>query len=225
MTAANPHYWPAWAGALSLGAVALSFCWLAKRPLGVSGYIRKITRWREERAAEAREQSLPENPIEVQAALLRATLEEFKDQLSAEQIGDLQKQLVELESALASDCGAASCDAPLKRRLPASSALGFVLALSVGGALASLLRGDWQLQLSMPEAYIQVYGPGWLPWIVLPFGGFLVGWGTSMAGGCTSGHGLNGCARFQPGSLAATATFFGVAALVTVIMISLHAPK
>jgi uncharacterized membrane protein YedE/YeeE len=32
-----------------------------------------------------------------------------------------------------------------------------------------------------------------------------------MAGGCTSGHGLCGVSRFQPGSLLTTAAFFGAA--------------
>jgi HD domain len=35
------------------------------------------------------------------------------------------------------------------------------------------------------------------------------------AGGCTSGHGLSGCAAGSPDSLAATATFFAVAVAVT----------
>jgi uncharacterized protein len=38
-------------------------------------------------------------------------------------------------------------------------------------------------------------------------GGFLVGLGTRMANGCTSGHGVCGLARFSPRSLAAVMTF------------------
>lgn len=38
-------------------------------------------------------------------------------------------------------------------------------------------------------------------------GGFLVGLGTRMANGCTSGHGVCGLARFSPRSLAAVLTF------------------
>ncbi len=38
-------------------------------------------------------------------------------------------------------------------------------------------------------------------------GGFLVGVGTRMANGCTSGHGVCGLARFSPRSLAAVLTF------------------
>jgi hypothetical protein len=37
--------------------------------------------------------------------------------------------------------------------------------------------------------------------------GLLVGFGTALGGGCTSGHGVCGIARLSPRSLVATATF------------------
>lgn len=40
------------------------------------------------------------------------------------------------------------------------------------------------------------------------FGGFMVGFGTRYAGGCTSGHGIFGLATFQKGSLIAVVGFF-----------------
>ena len=46
-------------------------------------------------------------------------------------------------------------------------------------------------------------------------GGLLVGLGTRIGGGCTSGHGVCGLARLSPRSLAATAVFM-IAAGVTV---------
>lgn len=48
-------------------------------------------------------------------------------------------------------------------------------------------------------------------------GGLLVGFGTRMGLGCTSGHGLCGLARFSRRSMVATAVFFGVA-MVTVFL-------
>jgi uncharacterized membrane protein YedE/YeeE len=44
-------------------------------------------------------------------------------------------------------------------------------------------------------------------------GGLLVGFGTRMGSGCTSGHGLCGIARFSRRSIVATAVVFGVAML------------
>ena len=42
---------------------------------------------------------------------------------------------------------------------------------------------------------------------VLIIGGLLVGFGTRLGNGCTSGHGVCGMARLSPRSLAATAAF------------------
>lgn len=42
-------------------------------------------------------------------------------------------------------------------------------------------------------------------------GGLLVGFGTRLGSGCTSGHGLCGMARLSRRSIVATAVFFGVA--------------
>ena len=44
-------------------------------------------------------------------------------------------------------------------------------------------------------------------------GGLLVGFGTRLGSGCTSGHGLCGMARLSRRSIVATAVFFGVAML------------
>ena len=49
-------------------------------------------------------------------------------------------------------------------------------------------------------------------------GGLLVGYGTQLGSGCTSGHGVCGLARLSPRSLAATVTFLSVA-LATVFVV------
>ena len=54
--------------------------------------------------------------------------------------------------------------------------------------------------------------------IVIAIGGLLVGVGTRMGSGCTSGHGVCGTARLSARSLAATAVFM-VAAIVTVAIV------
>lgn len=45
-------------------------------------------------------------------------------------------------------------------------------------------------------------------------GGLIVGVGTRLGGGCTSGHGVCGVARLSPRSITATGTFLAVAILV-----------
>lgn len=54
--------------------------------------------------------------------------------------------------------------------------------------------------------------------ILLIAGGLLVGFGTRLGSGCTSGHGVCGLARLSPRSLVATATFMAVAAVTVYMM-------
>jgi uncharacterized membrane protein YedE/YeeE len=58
--------------------------------------------------------------------------------------------------------------------------------------------------------------PGSIPQLVLA--GLLVGFGTRLGNGCTSGHGVCGLARLSPRSLAATATFMAAGALTVFVM-------
>jgi uncharacterized membrane protein YedE/YeeE len=94
----------------------------------------------------------------------------------------------------------------------------FLAMMMIGGLLASVMRGEFHLQFGLGAEHARLFGHGPHIWILLLGGGFLVGFGTRMAGGCTSGHGLSGCARLQPGSLAGTAAFFGTAVLTSLIL-------
>ena len=55
-------------------------------------------------------------------------------------------------------------------------------------------------------------------WAALVAGGLLVGVGTRLANGCTSGHGVCGLARLSPRSLAATPAFMA-AGFATVFLV------
>jgi uncharacterized membrane protein YedE/YeeE len=52
---------------------------------------------------------------------------------------------------------------------------------------------------------------------VLAVAGLLVGFGTRLGSGCTSGHGVAGLARLSPRSLAAVPTFL-LAGMLTVLL-------
>lgn len=71
--------------------------------------------------------------------------------------------------------------------------------------LAGLLLGP------LLAAALSLAAPVDLPtrWLPVLLAGLLVGFGTRLANGCTSGHGVCGLARGSPRSLAATATFMG----------------
>ncbi len=51
-------------------------------------------------------------------------------------------------------------------------------------------------------------------WLVIVAAGLLVGFGTRLGGGCTSGHGVCGIARLSPRSIVATGIFMATAILV-----------
>jgi uncharacterized membrane protein YedE/YeeE len=81
----------------------------------------------------------------------------------------------------------------------------------LGGTVGALSRGRFHLQFDLGADFARLVGAGARAWLALLGGGLLVGFGTALAGGCTSGHGLCGTARLQPGSLVATAAFFAAA--------------
>ena len=93
-----------------------------------------------------------------------------------------------------------------------------------GGLLERRRGGAWRLAflvglLAGPVAYALVAGPitvtpqASIP--VLAVAGLLVGFGTRLGSGCTSGHGVCGLARLSRRSIVATVVFMGVA-VVTV---------
>lgn len=88
---------------------------------------------------------------------------------------------------------------------PARERLAFVAALIAAPALAALAFGA--------PAFGQARE---LPLVVLA--GLLVGIGTRMANGCTSGHGVVGMARFAPRSIVATLVYLG-AGFVTLFLV------
>ena len=85
------------------------------------------------------------------------------------------------------------------------------------GGLLTLRTGDkiWRAAFVAGLVPVAVVAP--LPAAVA--GGLLVGFGARL--GCTSGHGLRGMARLSRRSVAATATFFGVAMLT--VFLARHA--
>lgn len=56
-------------------------------------------------------------------------------------------------------------------------------------------------------------------WVLLAGGGFLIGFGTAYAGGCTSGHGLSGVADLQPASVLALLAFFAGGIFATFVLL------
>jgi uncharacterized membrane protein YedE/YeeE len=101
---------------------------------------------------------------------------------------------------------------------------------NIAGGLVAFRRGDvlWRLLflgglVAGAALYYALFGhapnprpsfPGWL----LAVAGVLVGFGTSLGSGCTSGHGVCGLGRLSVRSLVATAVFL-VSGVVTAVVV------
>jgi uncharacterized protein len=84
------------------------------------------------------------------------------------------------------------------------------------GFLAGLLAGGAALAARAPELFAITIERS--P-IAVVAAGLLVGFGTRLGGGCTSGHGVCGISRGSQRSITATLTFMVVAGVVTYIVI------
>lgn len=82
--------------------------------------------------------------------------------------------------------------------------------------VAGLLSGAALWVYAGPPGAVAVELVGGAPLLLLA--GLLVGAGTRLGSGCTSGHGVCGIGRRSPRSLAATATFMAVAALTVYLV-------
>lgn len=88
---------------------------------------------------------------------------------------------------------------------PWSQATAFLVGLPIGALLVALL-------VRTPEVNVTSSVP------LLIVAGLLVGFGTRLGNGCTSGHGVCGMARLSPRSIAATGTFMASAAATVFIL-------
>lgn len=82
----------------------------------------------------------------------------------------------------------------------------FLLGLVTGGVIFSIARPETfrnDLLRSQPAILVA---------------GLLVGFGTRLGGGCTSGHGVCGVSRLSVRSLVATGVFMAVGALVVLVV-------
>lgn len=113
----------------------------------------------------------------------------------------------------------------------------FALGALLGGVLAALFLDAGTREVALSDStrqHLQAMGfqlnggllpqeifswdalsQSWKPWLVLALGGFMVGFGSRWAGGCTSGHAISGLSNLQLPSLLAVCGFFGGGLLMT----------
>jgi hypothetical protein len=102
--------------------------------------------------------------------------------------------------------------------------LPFLAGLIGGGVLSALSSGGWAptWDLGMFDQVIGLGPAGKLAWMFA--GGLLIGFGTRLANGCTSGHGIFGLSNFELPSLVATLSFMagGIATTQIVYRVVFH---
>jgi uncharacterized membrane protein YedE/YeeE len=84
--------------------------------------------------------------------------------------------------------------------------LAFLIGLPLGAGIAKLATDD-AMGFSIDASRVQLIA-----------GGLLVGVGTQLGNGCTSGHGICGVARGSRRSIVATVSFMAAAAITVFIM-------
>lgn len=112
--------------------------------------------------------------------------------------------------------------APYFRRAAVLSGRGWRLpllgGLVLGGFLSAVLSGGWEPTWAMGlfDRAIGLGPAGKLAWIFV--GGLFIGFGTRLAGGCTSGHGIFGLANLEFPSLVSTLSFMAAGIVTTQVV-------
>ena len=94
----------------------------------------------------------------------------------------------------------------------------FLGGLMLGGFLSAALGGGWSptWALGMLDAAMGLGHTGKLAWMFV--GGLFVGFGTRLANGCTSGHGIFGNSNFEWPSIVASCCFMSAGILTTQLL-------
>jgi uncharacterized membrane protein YedE/YeeE len=87
---------------------------------------------------------------------------------------------------------------------------GWRIAFIIGLVVAPLLGNAAGFHVLPPQMPMS--------WSLIAVAGLLVGFGTRLGGGCTSGHGVCGVARLSQRSLTATVVFVVTASIVVAVM-------
>jgi len=197
-------HWPWWIGALALTAFPLLHWLLLRRGLAVSGRFSALVDRLRFGPDDVGEGELD------QAALLEAlraqTLEAFGEEALEEEADEAPFEGPEI--------------VPMRGPQRVADHVLFLGGLALGGFVSAAIAGSFELVAglrgedfgALAEA-LPVPTP-----LLLLVGGACVGFGTRMAAGCTSGHGLCGVSRLQPGSLLATAAFFSAGVATSLLL-------
>ena len=202
-----------WLTAIALSSITLFYWLIIKRPLGVSGSWARVVLWKQETFISRADQPFHAHPNSIVDALMAATMEEFGDEAVQDALTQHKGEIPGLNNRTP-DTQSIS----IPGRLPWTGHLLFLLMLPIGGFVTAMASGSLELQFNLGELHASYFGSGFSYAITLIVGGILIGFGTQLAGGCTTGHGLSGLSRLVPVSLIATCSFFAAAVAASLIL-------
>ena len=206
------EYWTWWEGALALGFFAIFFSLFTGKSLGVSGSWLSIARRKDDAIIKESAKVLEGDQDQVKDDLMAMTMAEFG--------GDDLEDAPQRREGEADGLVAVEPQPKLKQDFtPWTVHVVFLAFMFVGSYIASItITGEFSISMELSAMHAKIFENQGEAWLALLFGGMMVGFGTQMAGGCTSGHGLSGCAQLVPASLLSTMVFFGSATALTFLM-------
>ncbi|MFD6324472.1 YeeE/YedE family protein [Streptomyces sp. NPDC058442] len=217
-------YWPWWAGAAGLALVTVTYTLLTDRSFGVSSAWDRVLHWRSERRIERMDEEFADDRA-LADALAAATAEHFGTRPgsgSGSGVTTSPPVAYGKPQPLESDSEPTPSESPSAvslRPVPLVTQAALLVSIFLGGLIAAVTSGRFQLRFDMGPGFKDLVTADPAAMIGLLFlGGVLVGFGTRLAGGCSSGHGLSGCGRLSPVSIVATAVFFGTAVAVSFLL-------
>ncbi|AKA03971.1 transporter [Streptomyces noursei ZPM] len=211
-------YWPWWAGAIGLALITVNHTLITDRSLGVSAAWDRVLHWRRERQLERMDEEFADDQA-LAEALAAATAEHFG---AGTGTSTVPQEPYEKSQPLEANAEPAASERPAAMSLrpaPLVTQAALLVSIFLGGFIAAAASGRFHLRYDMGPGFRDLVTADPTTMIAMLFvGGVLVGFGTRLAGGCSSGHGLSGCGRLRPVSIVATAVFFGTAVAVSFLL-------
>ncbi|RVU27403.1 transporter [Streptomyces antnestii] len=211
-------YWPWWAGAVGLALVTINYTLTTDRSFGVSSAWDRVLHWRRERQLEQMDDEFTDDQA-LADALAAATAEHFGTAPGTPTMppvshGESQPLVPDVEPTAGENSSVTNT-----RPAPLVTQAALLVSIFLGGLIAATTSGRFRLRFDMGAGFRDLVTADPTAMIATLFvGGVLVGFGTRLAGGCSSGHGLSGCGRLRPVSIVATAVFFGTAVAVSFLL-------
>lgn len=215
-------YWPWWAGAIGLALITINHTLITDRSLGVSAAWDRVLHWRRERQLERMDEEFADDQA-LAEALAAATAEHFGTGTgTGTGASTVPQEPYEGSQPLEANAEPAASERPAATSLrpaPLVTQAALLVSIFLGGFIAAAASGRFHLRYDMGPGFRDLVTADPTTMIAILFvGGVLVGFGTRLAGGCSSGHGLSGCGRLRPVSIVATAVFFGTAVAVSFLL-------